>query len=170
MNGITRTPRPVWASRLLLVLLTLYGALFSDFGKTEASPIYSTWSEYLLGGPSVWASVPHPPVTPAIEAEIWQDIKTDPSGSDLMIQYLLWKESLDPTRFASYHPKLAPALTKIASTPSTGSQQVGNPPGTGGTGPQAVPEPSAWLLALTLTGWGLWRRHRGRESEPVTSH
>lgn len=124
-----------------------------------------------MGGPSVWATVPHPPVTPAIEQEIWQDIKTDPGGSDLMIQYLLWKQSLDPTRFAYYHPKLAPALTKVASTPpNTGSQQVGNPPGGGGGGsnPQ-VPEPSAWLLALTITGYGLWQRRRGERSEARTA-
>jgi len=152
---------------LLLVLLTLLGALFTDFGKIEASPIYSTWSEYLMGGPSVWASVPHPPVTPAIEAEIWQDIKTDPGGSNLMVQFLLWKQSLDPTRFALYHPKLSPALTKLKN-PTTGSQQVGNPPpATGGNHP-AVPEPSAWLLALTLTGWGLWSRHRSGKSVGMT--
>jgi hypothetical protein len=162
MNGITRTPRQIWASRLLLGLLTLLGALFTNSPKLEASPIYSTWSQYLMGGPSVWATVPHPPVTPAIEAEIWQDIKTDPGGSDLMLQFLLWKQSLDPTRFAYYHPKLAPALTKIASTPTTGSQQVGNPPGSGGGPHPSVPEPSAWLLALSITGCGLWWRHRPR--------
>ncbi len=90
-----------------------------------------------------------------------------------MIQFLLWKQSLDPTRFAFYHPNLAPALTKLSSTPTTGSQQVGNPPtttttsntGTGKTGSspvegQQIPEPSAWLLALTITGCGLWWRRR----------
>ncbi len=169
MNGITRTPRRVWASRLLLVLLTLLGALFTDHCKIQASPIYSTWSAYLMGGPSVWASVPHPPVTAAIRAEIWQDVKTDPGGSDLMIQYLLWKQSLDPSRFAVYHPSLAPALTKLSTNPTTGSQQVTNPPstsssgGSGGSNPvegQQIPEPSTWLLALTITGCGLWWRHR----------
>jgi hypothetical protein len=161
MNGITRTPRRSWASRLLLVLLTLFGALFTDYGKTKASPIYNTWSGYLMGGPSVWATVPHPPVTPAIKAEIWHDIKTDPGGSDLMVQYLLWKQSLDPTRFAYYHPQLAPALTKL-KPPTTGSQQVGRPPpSSGGTGPSShTPESSAWLMALTLTGCGLWWRRR----------
>jgi hypothetical protein len=161
MNGITRTPRQVWALRLLGVSLTLVGALFTDYGKTEASPIYRTWSQYLLGGPSVWEKVPHPPVTKAIEAEIWRDIRSDPGGSDLMVQFLLWKQSLDPPRFAHYHPNLAPALNKL-KTPTTGSQQVGNPPPSdGGGGPSThTPEPSSLLLALTLTGWGLWSRRR----------
>ena len=101
---------------MLLVLLTLYGALFTDHSKTQASPIYSSWSKYLMGGPSVWASVPHPPITAAIRAEIWKDIKTDPGGTDLMIQWLLWKQSVDPARFAFYHPHLAPALNKITAT------------------------------------------------------
>jgi hypothetical protein len=161
---------------LLLVLLTLLGALFTDYRKAEASPIYRTWSQYLLGGPSVWATVPHPPVTRAIEAQIWRDVRTDPGGSDLMIQYLLWKQSLNPARFAIYHPRLAPALTKIANTPTTGSQQVSNPPpktsGGGTTGPvqgQQVPEPGALLVALTITGWGLWRRHRGAKPDAVAT-
>jgi hypothetical protein len=86
-----------------------------------------------------------------------------------MIQWLLWKQSVDPTRFAHYHPNLSPALTKLSTTPTTGSQQVGNPPttststSTGGSSPvqgQQIPEPSTWLLALTITGCGLWWRHR----------
>jgi hypothetical protein len=123
-----------------------------------------------MGGPSVWATVPHPPITPKIEAEIWKDVRTDPGGSDLMIQYFLWKQSLDPARFAHYHPALAPALTKL-KTPTTGSQQVGNPPpntGGGGSHP-AVPEPNALLLAMTLTGCALWWRHRFRRSELVAA-
>jgi hypothetical protein len=122
-----------------------------------------------MGGPSVWASVPHPPITAAIRAEIWKDVRTDPGGSDLMIQFLLWKQSLDPTRFAHYHPNLSPALTQLKTTPTTGSQEVGNPPNSGGTGPvqgEQIPEPSAWLLALTITGWGLWWRHRSDRSQP----
>ena len=34
-----------------------------------------------------------------------------------MVNFLLWKQSLDPTRFARYHPKLAPVLHKIALAP-----------------------------------------------------
>jgi len=117
-----------------------------------------------MGGPSVWASTPHPPITPAIRAEIWQDLKTDPGGSDLMIQWLLWKQSLDPTRFDSNHPEVSVALTQF-KTPTTGSQQVGNPPkhhhsGGGSVQGQVIPEPSTWLLALTMTGLGLWWRRR----------
>jgi len=94
-----------------------------------------------------------------------------------MIQWLLWKQSLDPTRFAFYHPNLSSALTKLSTTPATttGAQQVGKPPttSTSGGGPvegQQVPEPSTWLLALTITGCGLWWRHRLQRSESATTH
>ena len=36
------------------------------------------WSRYLMAGPTVWAEVVHPPVTPAVESAVWKDIKTDP--------------------------------------------------------------------------------------------
>jgi hypothetical protein len=78
-----------------------------------------------------------------------------------MIHWLLWKQSLDPRRFATNHPDLAPALTHIRTT---GAQQVTHPPkhhhGGGPVQGQQIPEPSAWLLALTITGCGLWWRHR----------
>ena len=53
-----------------------------------------------------------------------------------MVHYLLWKQSLDPTRFAHYHPKLAPALDKIlkeAQTAPVAPQEL-NPPSTSTSG------------------------------------
>ena len=54
----------------------------------------------------VWDQVAHPPVTAAVESAIWKSVRTDPGGTDRWSNFLLWKQSLDPTRFAHYHPKL----------------------------------------------------------------
>ncbi len=132
------------------------------------------WSRYLKRGPNVWEHVLHPPVTAAVRSLIWQDVKTDPGGADPMVRFLLWKQSLDPTRFAYYHPKLAPALHKIAETTPTAPQLLGPPPtsssggtlpapsgNSGGSTASPVPEPSTLLLALGMAGWGLlWIRRK----------
>ena len=41
-----------------------------------------------------------------------------------MIEYLIWRRSLDPTRFASYHPNLSPALARVADDPDTADQSA----------------------------------------------
>jgi hypothetical protein len=152
-----------------------------------ASPeakVFSEWSRYLEASPSVWKRVLHPPVTPAIRSSIWESVKTDPGGADPMVHYLLWKQSLDPTRFAYYHPKLAPALEKILKATPTApiAPQELNPPSTstssetsstpstttaeqGLNPPAATPEPSTLLLALSMAGWSVWRARRGK-SQP----
>ena len=71
-----------------------------------------------MGGPSVWSSVIHPPVTPAVESAIWKAIRTDPGETSPWIQFLLYKQSLDPARFAHYHPKLSPALDRLSASPT----------------------------------------------------
>jgi hypothetical protein len=135
--------------------------------SADAQALSQSWSEYLLGGPTVWANVPHPAVTPQVESQIWQAIKTDPGESDAIVQYLVWKQSQDPSRFAYYHPKLSKALDKLTSTPPTAPQQITPPPSTTPTGgsaptePQTIPEPRSVLLALGLLGWGVaWRLRR----------
>ena len=46
--------------------------------------------EYLMGGPSVWSSVAHPALSPAIEAEMWKSIKSDPPPiTDAVVQFFL---------------------------------------------------------------------------------
>ena len=64
-----------------------------------------------MAGPSVWSHIVHPRVTAAVEHAIWKAIRTDPGESAPWVQFLLWKQSLDPARFAHYHPKLAPCST-----------------------------------------------------------
>jgi hypothetical protein len=178
-RGTGRSPR--WAGWVMA------GALLAGGVRVDAAPIhhealspaeataFEEWSHYLKAGPKFWEHVIHPAVTPAIRASIWESVRTDPGGADPMVRFLLWKQSLDPTRFAYYHPKLAPALHKIArSTPS--APQLLNPPPGSSTGPQPppagnsggnptspIPEPSTLLLAAGMAGWAVWRTRRRNE-------
>jgi hypothetical protein len=176
----------------------LAGAILLSGSRAGAAPIrhedlssadataFKEWSRYLLAGPSVWQEVLHPPVTPAVRSAIWESVRTDPGGADPMVHYLLWKQSLDPTRFAFYHPKLAPALDKIiratptapqelippsvtssSGTPSTTTNETPAPPSIPseqGLNPPPAPEPSTLLLALGMAGWGIWRSRRGKSN------
>jgi hypothetical protein len=143
---------------------------------TSDGPDIRQWSKYLLGGPTVWAKVEHPPVSEAVRSAIWQSVRTDPGATDPMVDFLLWKQSLDPTRFAHYHPKLAPALHKIElarSSLTLVSQAMPPPTTTGSSGtspapptvapqnlnPGSAPEPSTLLLAACMTAWAVRRRH-----------
>jgi PEP-CTERM motif len=195
MNGIARTPTRTEASYHLWLGLTLLGAGALLAPRVEASAIVHSakidraelgrsWSEYLLGGPTVWDRVPHPPVTDAVKREIGRALKTDPGGTAPMVQFLLNKQSLDPKRFDHYHPRLAPLLarfktpttstTTTTTIPTTGAQVVTTPSTTtptittptieaqttGGPPSQTVPEPGALLLAIGMAGWAAWWRRR----------
>ncbi len=167
--------------------LILLGAGCLGFERVEAAPIHKdherldeedaalaragmfrSWSEYLMGGPSVWSSVVHPRVTPGVESAIWKAIRTDPGEASPWVQFLLYKQSLDPTRFAYYHPKLSPALDRLSASPT--AAQALNPDSSttsagGTTSPvteaQQIPEPATWLLVIGMAGWGAWwHRHK----------
>jgi len=167
--------------------LILIGAGCLGFRTVEAAPIhrdherldaqeaslartgmFRSWSEYLMGGPSVWSSVIHPPVTPGVESAIWKAIRTDPGETSPWIEFLVYKQSLDPARFAHYHPKLSPALDRLSASPTAAQTLNPDSPTTstgGTTAPlteaQQIPEPATWLLAIGMAGWGAWcRRHK----------
>jgi len=204
MNGFTRPPwRRIVSSSFHRCALILIGACWLGFERVEAAPIHGdherldaheaalarsgmfrSWSEYLMGGPSVWSGVIHPRVTPAVESAIWKAIRTDPGETSPWVQYLLHKQSLDPARFAHYHPKLSPALDKLSAAPTaaqvltpgqTTTSTGGTTTSTGGTTTptggtttpltegQEIPEPATWLLALGMAGWGVWRRRHPKE-------
>src|ERR1700722_17672208 len=89
MNGFTQTPRRVGVSCLLWLGTVVLGVGLAGPNRAEASAIHHahesaasdsgrTWSEYLMGGPSIWKTVAHPALTPGIEAEMWKSIKSDP--------------------------------------------------------------------------------------------
>jgi hypothetical protein len=152
------------------------------YAKIPASEVslFKEWSRYLLAGPETWATVEHPPWTEVVRAAAWRGIEKAPGPSDPMVDFLLWKQSIDPTRFAHYHPRLAPALHRIAMSrettalvppvgPSTSGSNGGtsSPPTSPSTSepqnmnPPPVPEPSMLLLAAGMTAW-LARRMLGR--------
>src|SRR5262249_51834710 len=163
------------------------GAGCVPFGEVKAAPIqgihkkdaaevlaerysrFHPWSAYLLGGPSVWTHVVHPRVTPDVETAIWHAIRSDRGERSPWIRFLLYKQSLNPTRFARFHPKVALALDRISATPVAAKVLTPTPssnsPDTGTASPlqaQQIPEPATWLLAFGLAGWGAWWRRRAR--------
>jgi hypothetical protein len=178
MNGFTRKPWRIGAHGLLWSgsILIAVGSL--GFGQAKAAPIhkvheivdvdhksYRTWADYVLGGPSVWSSVAHPPLTAGIEQAIWRNIRTDPSESNPMMQFFMYRENLAPRRFDHYHPRLALELDKIVAA-ADAQQAKSSPPAPSSVqaqelGPAAqVPEPGILVIALMMTGYALWRRHR----------
>jgi hypothetical protein len=145
--------------------------------------VFVAWTHYLAAGPTTWSSKHAPAFTPAIRTTIWDVLRTDTQAQSLanpMIDYLLWRRSLDPTRFTANHPNLSPALAQLLNTPSlpagvppptytpvpqsTVSPQTVTPPlhdpSPQSISPPAVPEPSSWLLAVGMTGMALWWRRR----------
>jgi hypothetical protein len=197
MKGIMRESRGFGMSRrpglmVMAAAVVMWAGVGSDAAPIHHSKestadvaVFNEWSKYLLAGPTKWVEVEHPPVTAAVESAIWKSVKTDPGGTDPMVDFLLWKQSLDPTRFAHYHPKLAPVLHKIslARSSPTVTQQVTTAPTTTSTGgtasatptspvasepqtlnPPASPEPSTLLLAVGMAAWAILRaRSRRRD-------
>ena len=154
-------------------------------GMPEAEVLtFRSWSRYLLAGPRAWSAVAHPAVTPAVRSAIWTSVRTDPGPADPMVNFLLWKQSLDPTRFARYHPHLAPALRRVAlsrtrtpevvtpsgppsiwgttggsTAPPTTPTTPATPPSQGNLNPPPAPEPGMVLVAAGMTAWFVRRFH-----------
>jgi hypothetical protein len=193
VNGFTRWTRQVRLPAYLL-LATISVGLFGP-GVAEAAPtkrlaltpanarVFVTWTNFLDKGETTWSRRQAPSFTPAIRSTIWQVLKTDSQAQSLnnpMIDYLLWRRSLDPQRFLLNHPSLSPALAQLVDTPAlpitpptptatpgtqtaVGPQTVSGPPApiaSSSALPPAVPEPSSLLLAVTMTALGLFFRHR----------
>jgi hypothetical protein len=165
------------------------GATIKATHKITLSPaevqVFHHWTKFLSGGTPTWSTTHAPEFTPQIRSTIWQVIKTDTQAQSLanpMIDYLLWRQSLNPRRFATNHPALSPRLsqllksvpslpagvppptfTPVPQTTTTSPQGVTPPlinPSPQGVSPAAIPEPSSFLLALGMTGVGLWWRKR----------
>jgi hypothetical protein len=182
MNGLTRTPRRIGAVDRLWLGLVVLGVTLWSSTRAEAAAIhhvhktpavdpaaYRTWSEYLMGGPTVWSSVAHPALTPGIEASMWKAIKSDPPpNTNAVVQFFMYRQDLAPARFDHYHPRIAKALSKIEAelatpTTATTTATTSTPPTQQAQEltPATVPEPSTLFLTLGMAGYALrWRRRR----------
>ena len=205
VNGFTRRPgRFPWIRRLLLGLLVAalltsgsgpaHAAAVKKFVVTPANErVFVAWTHFLSAGPQLWSRKHAPSFTPAIKTTIWQILKTDTQAQSLsnpMIDYLLWRRSLNPKRFTANHTRLSPALAQLLNAPSTppgvppptftpvpqsttpttttpiatAPQTVSGPPPlvppATQVAPVAVPEPASYIIAAAMIGCGLWCRRR----------
>jgi PEP-CTERM motif len=189
MNGFTRTPRSIRAHSLLWLGLFVIGVGSWSANQAEAAAIhhanktekvdpakFRTWSEYLMGGPTVWTSVAHPQLTAAIEASMWKAIRSDPPPDpNAVVQFFMFRQSLAPARFDHFHPRIAVALSKIEAqliTPATTTATTATPSTTTTSTPSsptdqaqqltpaAVPEPATLFLTMGMAGYALWWRRR----------
>lgn len=71
------------------------------------------------------------------------------------VEYLLWRRSLNPTRFDHYHPGLG-RLLEAGNVGVTVDPKPVVPPG------PPVPEPATWLMGGLLAAGGLWKHRRQR--------
>jgi MYXO-CTERM domain-containing protein len=136
----------------------------------EASPIWiaqnalqaeaiKTWTPFLAGGPTLWASEPAPPVPAGLVLPMQNGLLVETP----FVDYLVWRRDLDPTRFDLYHQTLGPELAQLPPTTTTttppAAQGVTPPPL---PSPSPVPEPSSAALALAMIGAAGWWRSRRR--------
>jgi hypothetical protein len=205
VNGFTL--QAARRKRALLTVVVLLGAGWLSPVPTQAAAmkklvltpsqehLFIVWTHYLAQGPQLWNKTHGPTVSPAIKSTIWAVLKTDTQAQSLanpMIEYLLYRQSLHPKRFDTFHPKLGAALNQLLNSPtpptsvppptyppvpvSTVASQGVAPPSTlippspqsvpQNITPPAIPEPSSLIIALGMTGCGLWWRQRLRRRIP----
>jgi hypothetical protein len=90
------------------------------------------------------------------------------------VDYLRWRWSLNPVRFAQYHPSVSRMILQDLQIRQLAQQvpQIVNPPGVKPsviTNPQtvtppAVPEPSSLAILTLLFGASLWARRARRRA------
>jgi hypothetical protein len=112
---------------------------------TPAPADFRAWVAYLAGGPQEWATVQRPRLTTGIRELMFQQLQQDPSTSNVWVDYLLWKQSLNPTRFDHWHPSFVPGLSQVVNpqakqalpTPPPREPQVAGTP----SPPVSIPPP-----------------------------
>jgi hypothetical protein len=187
MNGFLRPHSRVVVFSIIRYGVILLGAGLHGFGTADAAPIHSVhkrfdaeeawithssgsraWAEYLVAGPSAWSSIIHPQVSPAVRSAIWKALRSDRAEASPWVQFLFYKQSLNPDRFARFHPRVALALDRMSARPAARvlAQEPVNTPTASPAPPllqaQQIPEPATWLLALGMAGWFAWWRRRSR--------
>jgi hypothetical protein len=98
----------------------------------------ASWNQYLAGGPLHWANAGKPVITAQIREMMHEGLSSADPVANPSVQYLLWRRSLDATRFDTFHPKIGRQLgsmlppTYPSSTPQ--AQQLV---------PESTPTPSS---------------------------
>jgi hypothetical protein len=182
--------RLVQRLRWLVVVLGL-ALVGTPGGRVEASPIRqyqltaragAAWSSYLAGGAQLWAQRAAPRITAGVRMAMAQALGSANPRLSPWVQYLLWRQSLNPARFDRWHPQMVPFLSNLPPvknvcpcpcTTCTPSKPIkpqqhhgpGKTPSPGTILPPGptVPEPNTLLISVALIGSGfLWRYHTGR--------
>lgn len=136
----------------------------------QASPSVNSsfppsWNQF-LAAPQLW-TYPSPPFTMMVRRSILQILNGDATtaAATPMIEYLVWRRDLNPTRFDYYHPYLGPRLSQLLAPPQdVPITPLVEPPITPlaplTTNPPSVPEPNGLMLIGLISAVGLWRRYR----------
>src|SRR5258708_6958684 len=129
MSRLKSLRRLVQRLRWLPVVLVL--AFFGlSAGSAEASPIRKyqltarattdlrTWSSFLSGGVQLWARRSAPRITAAVRGAMAQALGSW-NHSSPWVQYLLWRQGLNPARFNRYHPQMVAYLNPLPPPKTT---------------------------------------------------
>jgi hypothetical protein len=126
------------------------------------------WPAFLAAGSTYWATHQPPFITPDVKSWINESVFAPHAASTPMVQYLLWRRSLDPDRFDEWHPQLGPELAHLPPLTTPKVPQVNPKPTPTPAEPQIIPtplpapEPAGATLALSLLGGTAWCRLRSR--------
>jgi hypothetical protein len=119
-------------------------------GSSNPNPALAAWQSFLHGGPMLWARVNSPQIGTQIHDLMHKGLKASDPISNLNVDYLMWRRSLDPVRFDHFHPKVGHALQTMLTPTSTnpGStvapEQIVPP-----TSPTTPPTPSSSTQAVS---------------------
>src|SRR5437868_4192444 len=65
----------------------------------RSDPEIRAWNKFLAGGPAHWSHARPPEITARIHVLMHKSMRSSDPISDLNVEYLMWRRSLDPVRF-----------------------------------------------------------------------
>ena len=158
MNGFTRTPGRTGARtsalacrscRIGLSDRTAVASRDPNVHHHDDAPSRSgglqAWSRYLMARTECLDGGRPSALNPDIEASMWKSIRSDPPpDTSPVVNFFLWKQSLDPARFDHYHPNSLPVLCQDRSRSSStaGNRRSPRRPTSATTHPPILPTPS----------------------------
>jgi hypothetical protein len=123
----------------------------------------SDWPEFLAGGPTLWAEVAAPPIDQSVKNTIAADLDQAAANPGhihaqalSMVQYVIWRRSLDPSRFDSNHPQYVSDLERIITSslptpPTVTTPSTPPPPTNPTTTPPTIPPTTPSTPTITTT-------------------